>query len=184
MVSSTNPTVLRIDEFAMRPIQAADLDALAVIWTDPEVTRFLPSCGMPISREKTEKALVSFIEHWEKRGYGIWAIVKNASLEMVGYCGLRYLDELNEVEVLYGLAKAYWGKGIATQAAKASISYGFNVANLDRLIALTLPDNQASKRVIEKSGLHYEKQIHIFNLNGLYYSIVRSQHNNPAGTGC
>jgi RimJ/RimL family protein N-acetyltransferase len=89
-------------------------------------------------------------------------------------------DELGEVEVLYGLAKAYWGRGIATQATKASISYGFNVANPDRLIAMALSDNQASKRVIEKSGLHYEKQIHMFNLDGLYYSIVRSQHNNPA----
>ena len=89
---------------------------------------------------------------------------------MIGYCGLRYLDELNEVEVLYGLAKAYWGKGIATQAALAAISYGFNVANLDRIIAMAKPANQASRRVIEKAGLKYEKQIHIFNLEVLYYS--------------
>ena len=176
MASSTDPIVLRIDEFTMRPIEASDLDALAAIWVDPEVTRFLPSRGVPISREKTEKALVSFLEHWQTRGYGIWAIVKNTSSEMVGYCGLRYLDELDEVEVLYGLDKAYWGRGIATQATKASISYGFNVTNLDRIIAMALPDNQASKRVMEKSGLQYEKQIHIFNLNGLYYSITRPQH--------
>ena len=60
----------------------------------------------------TEKALQSFIKHWQQRGYGIWAIVKNTLIEMVGYCGLRYLVELNEVEVLYGLAKVYWGRGI------------------------------------------------------------------------
>lgn len=155
MASSTDPTVLRIDGFTMRPIRASDLDALTAIWADPEVTRFLPSRGVPISRERTEKALVSFLKHWKKRGYGIWAIVKNTSLEMVGYCGLRYLDELGEVEVLYGLTKAYWGRGIATQATNASISYGFNVANLDRVIALLLPDNQASRRVIEKAGLHF-----------------------------
>ncbi len=175
MASSTNPTVLRIDEFTMRPIRASDLDALAAIWADPEVTRFLPSRGVPISREGTENALVSFLEHWQKRGYGIWAIVKNTLLEMVGYCGLRYLDELGGVEVLYGLTKAYWGRGIATQATKASISYSFNVANLDRVIALLLPDNQASRRVIEKADLHYEKQVHIFNLDALYYSIVQDQ---------
>jgi ribosomal-protein-alanine N-acetyltransferase len=89
---------------------------------------------------------------------------------MVGYCGLRYLNEMNEVEVLYGLAKPYWGRGIATQAAKATVAYGFNVANLDKLIAMALPNNLASRRVIEKAGLQYEKSIHMFNLDVLYYS--------------
>lgn len=173
MINSTDPTVLQIDGFTMHPIQISDLDALATIWADPEVTCFLPSRGVPISRENTEKALQSFIEHWQQLGYGIWVIVKNASLEMIGYCGLRYLDELGDVEVLYGLAKAYWRRGIATQAVKASIFYGFNIANLDRVIAMALPDNQASRRVIEKSGLRYEKQVNMFNLDVLYYSITR-----------
>lgn len=75
----------------------------------------------------------------------------------------------------YGLAKTYWGKGIATQAAKASVLYGFDGANLDRIIALALPENEASKKVIEKAGLQYEKQIHIFNLDGFYYSIERQK---------
>jgi [ribosomal protein S5]-alanine N-acetyltransferase len=174
MVNSTDPTVLQIDGFTMRPIQVSDLDVLAAIWADPEVTRFLPSQGVPISRENTEKALQSFVTQWQQRGYGIWAIVENtSSFEMVGYCGLRYLSELDEVEVLYGLAKEYWGRGIVTQAARTSIFYGFNIANLDRVIAMAIPDNQASRRVIEKAGLHYERQVHMFNLDALYYSIAR-----------
>lgn len=170
MTNSVNPTVLQIDGFTMRPLQPSDLDALAAIWADPEVTRFLPSRGVPIPRENAEKALQSFIEHWQQREYGIWAIVESGSSKMVGYCGLRYLDELNEVEVLYGLAKAHWGRGTATQAVKAAVLYGFNVANLDKLIAMALPDNLASRRVIEKVGLQYEKTIHMFNLDVLYYS--------------
>lgn len=170
MINPAEPTVLQIDGFIMRPLQIFDLDALAAIWADSEVTRFLPSRGVPISREKAEKSLKSFIEHWQQRGYGIWAIVENDSSQMVGYCGLRYLNDLDEIEVLYGLAKAYWGRGIATQAAKAAVSYGFNVANLDKLIAMALPDNLASRRVIEKAGLQYEKQIHMFNLDVVYYS--------------
>lgn len=170
MTNPANPTVLKIDGFTMRPLQLADLDALSAIWADPEVTHFLPSRGVPIPRENTEKSLQSFIEHWQQRGYGIWAIVENGSSQMVGYCGLRYLNEMNEVEVLYGLAKPYWGRGIATQAAKATVAYGFNVANLDKLIAMALPNNLASRRVIEKAGLQYEKSIHMFNLDVLYYS--------------
>jgi ribosomal-protein-alanine N-acetyltransferase len=106
MTNPADPTVLQIDGFTMRPLQFLDLEALASIWADPEVTRFLPSRGVPIPREKTEKAIQSFIHHWQQRGYGVWAIVENNSSQMVGYCGLRYLDELKEVEVLYGLAKA------------------------------------------------------------------------------
>jgi ribosomal-protein-alanine N-acetyltransferase len=170
-MESTTQAILQINAFTMRPLQPSDLDTLAAIWADPEVTRFLPSRGVPIPRERVEKSLESFIGHWIQRNYGIWAIVENASSEMVGYCGLRYLDELNEVEILYGLSKAYWGRGITTQAAKASISYGFNVVNLNRIIAMALPDNLASIKVIEKAGLQYEKQIHMFNLDGLYYSI-------------
>ncbi|MBW4603146.1 MAG: GNAT family N-acetyltransferase [Calothrix sp. FI2-JRJ7] len=178
MINSTNAAILEIGSFAMRPIQSSDLDALAGIWADPEVTRFLPSRGVAIPREKAEKALLTFVEHWQ-RGYGIWAIVENASSQMIGYCGLRYLDELSEVEVLYGLDKEYWGRGIATQAAKEAILYGFNVAKVHRIIAMLLPDNLASKRVIEKAGLQYEKQIYIFNLDALYYSIQQSKSKNP-----
>ena len=153
----------------MRPIQASDLDSLAAIWADPEVTRFLPSRGVPLSRERVEETLASFIEHWKQCSYGVWATVEGSS-SMIGYCGLRYLQELDEVEILYGLAKAYWGQGIATQAVQAAIAYGCDVVKLDRIIAMALSDNHASIRVIEKAGLHYEKQLQMFDLNGLYYS--------------
>ena len=173
MVGDSNPKIIQIDGFTMEPLQLSDLDSLIAIWSDPEVTKFLPSRGVPIPKEKVEKALASFIEHWQKLGYGIWKIIEDETDKMLGYCGLRYLEELNEVELLYGLDKAYWGQGIATRTAKASVAYGFDEANLDRIIALALPENEASKKVIEKTGFKYEKQIHIFNLDGLYYSLER-----------
>ena len=173
MVGDSNPKIIHLDRLTMEPLQLFDLDSLAAIWSDPEVTKFLPSRGVPIPREKVERASASFVEHWQKLGYGIWKIVEDETDKMLGYCGLRYLDELNEVELLYGLAKEYWGKGIATKAAKSSVSFGFDEANLDKIIALALPENEASKKVIEKTGFKYEKQIHIFNLDGLYYSLER-----------
>lgn len=168
----TNPieSRLQIGNFTMRWLQTSDLDAIAKIWLDPEVTRFLPSRGMPISKQDTQKFLLASIKHWQERKYGVWAIIAHRSSRTVGYCGLRYLNELDEVEVLYGLAKAYWGRGIATLAAKAAISYGFETVNLDRVIAMALPDNIASIKVIEKAGLKYQKQIQIFGLDVFYYS--------------
>ena len=166
---------LKIDGFSrgllLRSLQLGDLDSLIAIWSDREVTRFLPSRGQPIPQKSVKQSLSTFIEHWQQRNYGIWAIVDRDSSQAIGYCGLRYLEELGEVELLYGLARDYWGRGIITQAAKASISFGFETANLKRIIALVLPENQASKRVIEKVGFDYEKQIHIFGLDVLYYSL-------------
>ena len=111
MVGDSNPKIIHLDRLTMEPLQLFDLDSLAAIWSDPEVTKFLPSRGVAIPREKVEKALASFIEHWQKLGYGIWKILEDETDKMVGYCGLRYLEELNEVELLYGLAKEYWGSG-------------------------------------------------------------------------
>ncbi len=172
-MNNTMLLVMPLEGFTMRPIQASDLDALAAIWADPQVTRYLPTLGEPISREQTESGIVAAIAHWEQRGYGLWAIVEQVTGEMVGYCGLRYLDQLGEVEVLYGLATAYWGRGIGTAAVKAAIEYGFQVAQLDRIVAMALPTNRGSIRVMEKAGLRYEKQLHIFNLEAVYYAICR-----------
>ena len=164
-------TKLSIAGFKLRSLQLTDLESLISIWRNPNVIRFLPSQGKPISKINTQKTLDSFMDHWRQKGYGVWAIIENGTSQMVGYCGLRYLAELDETEILYGLQPEYWGRGIATQVAKTVISYGFTVANLNRIIAMTLPQNIASIRVIEKAGLQYEKSIHIFNLNVLSYSI-------------
>ncbi|MEM8722272.1 MAG: GNAT family N-acetyltransferase [Cyanobacteria bacterium P01_G01_bin.39] len=157
MANSIESNILQIDidNFIMRSLQTSDLNDLAEIGADLEVTRFLPGQGLPISLENTQKTVEIFVEHWQQRKYGIWAIVNQDSSQMIGYCGLRYLNELNEVEVLYGLAKAYWGQGIATKAAKATIAYGFEVVKLERIIAMVLPDNIASIKVIANAGLQY-----------------------------
>lgn len=147
------------DGLIMRSLQLLDSDILTEIWSDPKVTQFLPSRGAAIPPDKVKKSLQSFVEHWEERGYGIWAIINKDSDKMIGYCGLRYLDKLEEVELLYGLAKAYWGRQIITKAASASISFGFEVAKPETIIAMVLPENHASKRVIEKLGFSYQKQI-------------------------
>lgn len=168
---SSCSNVLTLDGFRMQPIQASSLERLTAIWSDPEVTRLLPSRGKPISKSKTEKSIDSFIKHWQSKGYGVWEIVENGSNFMVGYCGLRYLDEIDETEVLYGLDKAYWGKGITTQAAAAAITYGLECISLHKIVGLSFPENSASRRVMERVGLQYEKQIRVFGLDAVCYAI-------------
>ena len=162
---------IQLDGFRMQPIQQSSLTALADIWSDPEVTRFLPSQGKPVSRQNTEKAIASFVDHWQSKHYGVWEVLDNKTGLMIGYCGLRYLEEIDDTEVLYGLAKDYWGKGIATQAVRAAIAYGFEQAALGRIVALSFPENKASRRVMEKAGLRYEGRISVFGLEAVCYAI-------------
>ena len=76
MADTIEPSILQIEGYTMRPVRDTDLDTLTAIWADAEVTRFLPSRGIPIPKADVEKSLSSFIHHWKVRGYGIWTIKK------------------------------------------------------------------------------------------------------------
>jgi len=156
----------------LRPFAPEDLDRLAAILADPGVVRYLPG-GNPRTREQTDKTLQFIIGHWEQYGFGWWAITHKASRELIGWCGLKLIDTTREVEVLYLFARPYWGRGYATEAASASLRYGFQELGLDRIIALAVPENVVSRRVMEKLGMQYERTANYYNLDLAVYAITR-----------
>jgi [ribosomal protein S5]-alanine N-acetyltransferase len=79
-----------------------------------------------------------------------------------GLAGLKYLDELGEVDVAYRLLLAHWGQGLATEVALASVRYGFADLGLKRIIGLVMPKNIASLRVLEKTGLRYTEEVFLW----------------------
>ena len=117
-----------------------------------------------------------FGEHWQKHGFGDWAVTAKADGELLGHCGLNFVPEVSEVEVEYALAKAYWGRGIASEAARASLKFGFEILRLPRIIALADPQNIASWRVMEKVGLTYQKEVFFFGMQLVYYQIERGEY--------
>jgi len=80
--------------------------------------------------------------------------------KLIGWCGLAFLDKTEEIEIGYGIAKEYWGRGFTTEAATASIRYGFEEARLNRIVAVAMPENITSRRVMEKIGMKFEKTGH------------------------
>lgn len=78
--------------------------------------------------------------------------------KLIGFCGLKYLQDLDVVDVGYRLLPEYWGRGLATEAVLASVEYGFDVLDLDHIIALVLPENVASIRILEKIGMQLEAE--------------------------
>lgn len=159
----------------LRPFEPGDLDALALMFADPEVMRFLPA-GQGISRERTQAALSRYIESWETNGYGLYAVIEKSSSTLIGHCGLSQLDHTDEIELAYGLRRASWGKGYATEAARACLRFGFEELNLDRIVGIVVPENIASQRILEKLGMQYIREAEYYNLQVRYYELSRLRY--------
>jgi len=153
---------LETERLRLRGWTESDIEPWArLIFADPEVTRFLP--GSDVSPlERTQRFYNYCVNHWANRGYGIWAVTDRATGGFMGECGLNYIDDLDEVELDYSLAQAYWGQGYATEAARAATGHGFETLGLPRLIALTFRDNIGSRKVMERAGFEYENDVHVF----------------------
>ncbi|MBV6625710.1 MAG: GNAT family N-acetyltransferase [Rivularia sp. (in: Bacteria)] len=159
----------------LRPYTLDDLDKLSVILSNPEVMKYSPRGVIPKGKEKqvTREILEYFIEHWEKYGFGVWAVIEKTSRKLIGHCGLNCLSNTPDIEVTYRFDQNYWNQGIATEAAKAAINYGFESVKLYKIIAIASPKHIASRRVMEKAGLKYDKDAHFYKIDVVYYSILR-----------
>lgn len=152
--------ILETPRLRLRHLTPADLDDLWAFYQDPAVTRFIPDA--PRTRAEAQAEL-----EWHQHGpprhpeLGLWATLHKATDRFIGRCGLLpwTIDGRPEVEVAYSLAPAYWGQGLATEAARAIAQYAGTRLGLTRLICLIDPENQASARVAQKIGMTLEKTI-------------------------
>ncbi len=163
-------TQLETPRLWLRPLALTDLEDLAAIYSDPEVMRYR-LLSQPASRKQTQESLKSYLAHWEQHGFGRWATIYKVNRQLIGHCGLEYLADLNEVEVNYLLARQYWRQGLATEAALTLIRYGLQTLQLKRLVAIAKPENLASLRVMEKTGMQYDKNIQLYGFEWAFYTI-------------
>ena len=169
---------IETDRLLLRMFSLADLEDLARIYADPDVMRYLS--GHPLTREESAGWLKYFISGWEQYGFGWWALVLKNSTELIGHCGLQFIHVTPEVEVTYGLAKEYWRKGLASEAARACLRYGFEELKLHRIYALADPGNTGSHRVMERVGMRYDKTEYykddLYEGDLIYYAISRAEY--------
>jgi RimJ/RimL family protein N-acetyltransferase len=171
--------ILETERLILRHQVLEDLDALYALYCDPEITRYIPDA--PTNYEETREEL-----EWHRNGHprhtelGLWATIHKESGAFIGRCGLLpwRIDGREEVEVAYTMARAYWGQGLATEAARAILQYGFQTLNLTRLVCLIDPENIASQRVAEKIGMTLERKLDGLDGDGIpvwIYSVARKQ---------
>lgn len=99
-----------------------------------------------------------WFEDYNKYGYGRWATIYKLDQKLIGFAGLKYLSEFNETDIGFRFLPSYWGKGIATEASKEIIKYGFEKLQINRIIGIAMPENIGSCRVLEKIGLTLYKR--------------------------
>lgn len=158
----------------LRQFREDDLDAFADIYSDPDVVRYLGT-GAPASKDETAEHLSKLIaNHWAEKRLGRWAVIDKADGRLIGLCGLRLLE--GSPELVYLLSKSYWGRGLAPEAARACLRYAFEELRLERLVAITRPENTASRRVLDKVGLKYERNARFYDIDCVFYVITRDDY--------
>ncbi len=152
-------TTLRLEtaRLRLRPFVAGDLDTLHALWTDADVRRYLWD-DVIITRARAQAEVERGIAQFATRGFGYWLTHDRASGAVVGFCGLRESGEPPAIELLYAITPSRWGEGLATEAARAVLRYGFEVLELERIVAMADPPNAGSIRVMEKAGMRPERQ--------------------------
>jgi len=147
--------ILETDRLLLREFVEDDAESFFKLNNYPEVVRFVPDKPL-LNVEQARQTLIDHpIADYRRYGFGRGACILKSTGEQIGFAGLKYLDELGEVDVAYRLLPAHWGQGLATEVALASVRYGFAALGLKRIIGLVMPKNIASVRVLEKTGLRY-----------------------------
>ena len=150
----------------LRGFQKDDLDALAPIYADAEVAHYLRS-GVR-TRAQTAAILDTYIAEWRDLGYGVWAVEARDDRTLLGMCGF-----VGKTELGYIFARAAWGRGIATEAARACLQYGFERLGWDVIGAGALRTNVASLRVLEKLGMRREPNGYFDSNGGAWFRLTR-----------
>lgn len=156
----------------LRPFTPEDVDDFHRLFIDPDVRKYLCDDKV-ISREQAASFIDASLASFETNGFGLWAVLPNEEDTLIGFCGFWFFYDPPELQLLYGIAPAHWGKGLATEIAKAMIRYGFEEHSFERIIASANAPNLASLRVMEKAGMTFEKRVCINRLELVYYAITQ-----------
>lgn len=146
--------VIETERLVLRTFTGLDTNLIYELNSDPDVTQYThdPVKDIAHASEILEKVI---LPQYALYNHGRWAVHLKPSLQFLGWCGLKYRPELNEIDLGFRLKKEFWGKGYATEAAFASIKYGFEIVGLKQITGRAEIDNFASWKVLEKCGMIY-----------------------------
>ena len=134
-----------------------DTDPLLAVYGDPVGAQYVGD-GQPISPEECDLWLGVTNRNYAQHGYGMFALEALSSETTIGFCGLVHPDDQPEAEVKYSLLRSHWGEGLASELVPALLAFGAREFAMQRIIATVAPENLASQRVLQKSGMDFVEE--------------------------
>lgn len=164
--------LIETERLRIRALTEEDLEGMYALDSDPEVHKYLGNKPVK-TKEESLKVIQGILKQYEVRGIGRWAVEDKKTNAFLGWSGLRlYQGEDEEFngftnfhDIGYRFIRKYWGKGYATESAKACLEYAFNTMKLDAVYGLTELGNEASHNVLLKIGLAYKAQFYCERLD-------------------
>ncbi len=168
-------TQLETTRLLLRQFRESDLDPYAEMCADEEVMKYIGE-GRALTRAETWRNMAMILGHWQLRGYGLWAVEEKESGRLIGRAGFFYPEGWPGFELGWLLSRQHWGRGFATEAARAALDFAFTRLDKPRVISLIRPGNHRSIRVAERLGEKYETTIDLSGSEALLYSIARETY--------
>jgi RimJ/RimL family protein N-acetyltransferase len=162
--------ILETPRLRLRPFVPQDLPSLHAFFVHPDVRRYLWD-NRVIGHEEVEALIAASLSSFSALGLGQWLAEDREKRGLVGFCGLRVVNQAAEVEILYALVRERWGEGLATEAGNAVLRHAFLRVGLPRVMGRTDSPNLASARVLERLGMRFEGERTSHGLPILEYAI-------------
>lgn len=165
------PTRLQTPRMVGEPLGPEHEEEVAELTLNPRVYRTLWPWSVAPTRADVLSGLRDKRAHWERHGFGLWLLRDRVTGDLAGRGGLQYTDAIGgyAVEAAWAITPDRWGQGLATEIAQASVGVAFEALGLNEIIAITLPDNAASRRVMVKAGFVYDRDVEHAGLAHLLY---------------
>lgn len=166
--------LIETDRLLLRLFEAADLETAYKLFNDAEVQKYLSEKNRR-TREGLKVLLNNSVKYWKTRGYAMLCVADKTTDEMIGYCGFQCFDGTSDIEIVFGYRKEFWGQGIATEAARACLRFGYENLPFDKIYAATVPENTASQKVLKKIRMKYDEKTVHYEMNLLLFSVTRNE---------
>lgn len=151
--------VLETERLALRRLTLDDAQFVRELVNEPSWIRFIGDRGVRTPEQARAYLVKGPLAMYERYGFGLWLVEVKATGEAAGLCGLIKRDTLEDVDIGFAFLPRFWSQGYALESARAVLAYGREILELDRIVAITSPDNEASIRLLGRIGLRFERVI-------------------------
>jgi len=164
-------TQLETQRLRLRLFTHDDVQVMYEMSSDPDVIKYADTAVKDIQEAK-QRLEQGPLADYQKYGYGRFAVELKSTGKVIGFCGIKYLPEIDLPEVGYRYFKEYWGRGIGTEAALACVDFARSDLKFKKLVALIMPENIASIKLAEKLGMTQGPLIHIYETDAFQYEMM------------